>query len=196
MGPTREAAYALLREYTTSESLIKHALAVEAVMRAFARHYGEDEETWGIAGLLHDFDYERYPNPPDHPMRGAEVLRERGYPEEIIRAILGHADYTGVPRDTLLAKVLYAVDELTGFIIACALVRPSRSVDDLPVASVKKKLKDKAFARGVDRAIVYRGAEELGMDLDDLIAFIISALRPISEQIGLNRLPSEGEERT
>lgn len=196
MGPTREAAYALLCEYTTSESLIKHALAVEAVMRAFARHYGEDEETWGIAGLLHDFDYERYPNPPDHPMRGAEVLRERGYPEEIVRAILGHADDTGVPRDTLLAKVLYAVDELTGFIIACALVRPSRSVDDLPVASVKKKLKDKAFARGVDRAIVYRGAEELGMDLDDLIAFIISALRPISEQIGLNRLPSEGEGST
>jgi putative nucleotidyltransferase with HDIG domain len=196
MGPTREAAYALLCEYTTSESLIKHALAVEAVMRAFARHYGEDEETWGIAGLLHDFDYERYPNPPDHPMRGAEVLRKRGYPEEIVRAILGHADYTGVPRDTLLAKVLYAVDELTGFIIACALVRPSRSVDDLPVASVKKKLKDKAFARGVDRAIVYRGAEELGMDLDDLIAFIISALRPISEQIGLNRLPSEGEGST
>ncbi len=196
MGPTREAAYALLCEYTTSESLIKHALAVEAVMRAFARHYGEDEETWGIAGLLHDFDYERYPNPPDHPMRGAEVLRERGYPEEIVRAILGHADYTGVPRDTLLAKVLYAVDELTGFIIACALVRPSRSVDDLPVASVKKKLKDKAFARGVDRAIVYRGAEELGMDLDDLIAFIISALRPISAQIGLNRLPSEGEGST
>ncbi len=189
--PMREDAYALLCEYTQSESLIKHALAVEAVMRAFARRYGEDAETWGIAGLLHDFDYERYPNPPDHPMRGAEVLRERGYPEEIVRAILGHADYTGVPRDTLLAKVLYAVDELTGFIIACALVRPSRSLDDLPVASVKKKLKDKAFARGVDRAIVYRGAEELGMELEELIAFIIAALRPIGEQLGLNRLPSE-----
>jgi len=189
--PTREDAYALLCEYTQSESLIKHALAVEAVMRAFARRYGEDEETWGIAGLLHDFDYERYPNPPDHPLRGAEVLRERGYPEEIVRAILGHADYTGVPRDTLLAKVLYAVDELTGFIIACTLVRPSRSLDDLPVASVKKKLKDKAFARGVDRAIVYRGAEELGMELDELIAFIISALRPIGERLGLNRSPSE-----
>jgi len=194
--PTREEAYALLREYTQSESLIKHALAVEAVMRAFARHYGEDEEVWGIAGLLHDFDYERYPTPPDHPLRGAEILRERGYPEEIIRAILGHADYTGVPRETLLAKVLYAVDELTGFIIACALVRPSRRVGDLSVDSVKKKLKDKAFARGVDRAIVARGAEELGVNLDDLIAFIISALRPLEEQLGLNRRSSEENERS
>jgi putative nucleotidyltransferase with HDIG domain len=194
--PTRDEAYVLLCEYTQSESLIKHALAVEAVMRAFARRYGEDEEMWGIAGLLHDFDYERYPTPPDHPLRGAEVLRERGYPEEIIRAILGHADYTGVPRETLLAKVLYAVDELTGFIIACALVRPSRSLDDLPVASVKKKLKDKAFARGVDRAVVARGAEELGVDLDDLIAFIISALRPLGEQLGLNRRSSEEGERS
>jgi putative nucleotidyltransferase with HDIG domain len=194
--PTRDEAYVLLCEYTQSESLIKHALAVEAVMRAFARRYGEDEEMWGIAGLLHDFDYERYPTPPDHPLRGAEVLRERGYPEQIIRAILGHADYTGVPRETLLAKVLYAVDELTGFIIACALVRPSRSLDDLPVASVKKKLKDKAFARGVDRAVVARGAEELGVDLDDLIAFIISALRPLGEQLGLNRRSSEEGERS
>lgn len=192
--PTREEAYALLREYTRSESLIKHALAVETVMRAFARHYGEDEESWGIAGLLHDFDYERYPNPPDHPLRGAEVLRARGYPEEIVRAILGHADYTGVPRETLLAKVLYAVDELTGFIIACALVRPSRSLDDLSVASVRKKLKDKAFARGVDRALVFRGAEELRMDLDELIARIISALRPVGEHLGLNRLSSEEED--
>lgn len=187
--PTRDDAYALLTEYTTSESLIKHALAVETVMRAFARRYGENEETWGIIGLLHDYDYERYPNPPDHPLKGAEILRARGYPEEIVRAILGHADYTGVPRDTLAAKVLYAVDELTGFIVACTLVRPTRSLDDLPVASVKKKLKDKAFARSVDRQIVYRGAEELGMPLDDLIAFIISALQPIGEQIGLNRLP-------
>ncbi|HXF04801.1 MAG TPA: HD domain-containing protein [Blastocatellia bacterium] len=187
--PTRDEAYALLTEYTTSESLIKHALAVETVMRAFARRYGEDEETWGIIGLLHDYDYERYPDPPDHPLKGAEILRARGYPEEIVRAILGHADYTGVPRDTLAAKVLYAVDELTGFIVACTLVRPSRSLDDLPVASVKKKLKDKAFARSVDRQIVYRGAEELGMSLDDLIAFIISALQPIGEKIGLNRLP-------
>lgn len=187
--PTRDEAYALLTEYTTSESLIKHALAVEAVMRAFARRYGEDEQMWGIIGLLHDYDYERYPNPPDHPLRGAEILRARGYPEEIVRAILGHADYTGVPRDTLAAKVLYAVDELTGFIVACTLVRPTRGLDDLPVASVKKKLKDKAFARSVDRQIVYRGAEELGMPLDDLIAFIISALQPIGEQIGLNRLP-------
>jgi len=189
--PTREEAYALLCEYTTSESLIKHALAVEAVMRAFARRYGEDEEVWGITGLLHDFDYERYPHSPDHPLRGAEILRERGYPEEIVRAILGHADDTGVPRETLLAKVLYAVDELTGFIIACALVRPSRSLDDLPVASVLKKLKDKAFARGVDRALVFRGAQELGLELDELIAFIISTLRPIGERLGLNRLPSE-----
>jgi putative nucleotidyltransferase with HDIG domain len=194
--PTREDAFRLLTEYTTSESLIKHAIAVETVMRAFARHYGEDEETWGIIGLLHDYDYERYPTAPDHPLKGAEILRARGYPEGIVRAILGHADYTGVPRDTLVAKVLYAVDELTGFIIACTLVRPTRSLDDLPVASVKKKLKDKAFARSVDRTIVHRGAEELGLPLDDLITFIITALQPVAEQIGLNRLtavePSSG----
>lgn len=188
---TRQEAYALLTEYTESESLIKHALAVEAVMRAFARKYGEDEETWGITGLLHDYDYEKYPDPSNHPFRGAEILRERGYPEEIIRAILGHADYTGVPRETLLAKVLYAADELTGFIIASVLVRPSRSLDDLPVASVKKKLKDKAFARSVDRQCVYRGAEELGIELDELIAFIISALQPIGEELGLNRLQNQ-----
>ena len=186
--PTREEAYQLLCEYTTSDSLRKHAIAVETVMRALARKYGEDEETWGIAGLLHDYDYEMYPNPPDHPMMGSQIMRERGYPEEIIRAILGHADYTGVPRDSLLAKALYASDELTGFIHACVLVRPSRSLDDLPVASVKKKLKDKAFARTVDRDIVRRGAEELGMDLDAFIDFIISALRPIGAEIGLQRL--------
>jgi putative nucleotidyltransferase with HDIG domain len=189
--PTRDDAYALLTEYTKGESLIKHALAVEAVMRAFARKYGEDEETWGIAGMLHDFDYEMYPDPPDHPLRGSQIMRERGYPEEIIKAILGHADYTGVPRDTLLARVLYAADELTGFIHACVLVRPSRSLDDLPVASVKKKLKDKAFARSVDREIVYRGAQELGVELDELIAFIITALQPMGEQLGLNRLTTE-----
>ena len=186
--PTREDAYQLLCEYTKGDSLRKHAIAVETVMRAFARKYGEDEETWGIAGLLHDYDYEIYSNPPDHPMIGSQIMKQRDYPEEIIRAILGHADYTGVPRDSLLARALYAIDELTGFIHACVLVRPSRSLDDLPVASVKKKLKDKAFARTVDREIVRRGAEELGIDLDDLIDFIIKALQPIGEKIGLQRL--------
>ncbi len=186
--PTREDAYDLLCEYTKGESLRKHAIAVETVMRAFARRFGESEDTWGITGLLHDYDYEMYPDPPDHPLIGSRIMRERGYPEEIIRAILGHADYTGVPRDSLLAKTLYASDELTGFIHACVLVRPSRSLDDLPVGSVRKKLKDKAFARTVDREIVRRGAEELGMDLDSLIDFIIKALQPIGQEIGLERL--------
>ena len=194
--PSREEAYALLCEYTRNPNLIKHALAVEAAMRAYARHFGQDEERWALAGLLHDFDYERWPNPEHnphegHPSTGARILAERGYPEDVIYAIRAHADYLNLPRHDLMSRTLYAVDELTGFIIACTLVRPSRSLDDLPVASVKKKLKDKAFARGVDRAIVYRGAEELGMELDALIAFIISALRPIGERLGLNRLPSE-----
>jgi predicted hydrolase (HD superfamily) len=164
--------------------------AVEAAMRAYARQHGEDEETWGVVGLLHDFDYERFPNDahaPDqeHPSEGSRILAARGYPEHLRRAILGHASYTGVPRDTLLAKVLFAVDELCGFLVACTLVRPSKSLMDLEVSSVKKKLKDKAFARGVNRDEVRQGAEELGVDLDAHIAFCIAALRPIEVSLGL-----------
>ncbi len=186
----RSDALALMHEYTPSDALRKHMYAVEAAMRAYARQYGEDEETWGVVGLLHDFDYERFPNDahaPDqeHPAEGSRILAARGYPEDLRRAILGHASYTGVPRDTLLAKVLFAVDELCGFLVACALVRPSRSLVDLEVSSVKKKLKDKAFARGVNRDEVRQGAEELGVDLDAHIAFCIAALRPVETTLGL-----------
>jgi putative nucleotidyltransferase with HDIG domain len=164
--------------------------AVEAAMRAYARKLGEDEETWGVVGLLHDFDYERYPNanrsPSDeHPTEGSKILAARGYPEPLRRAILAHASYTGVPRDTPLARTLYAVDELCGFLVACALVRPSRSLADLEVPSVKKKLKDKAFARNVNRDEIRQGAEELGVPLDDHILFVIQALRPIEAELGL-----------
>jgi putative nucleotidyltransferase with HDIG domain len=187
---TRDEALSLMHENTPSDALRKHMYAVEAALRAYARQYGEDEETWGVVGLLHDFDYERFPNDahaPDreHPAEGSRILAERGYPEPLRRAILGHASYTGVPRDTLLAKVLFAVDELCGFLVACALVRPSRSLMDLEVSSVKKKLKDKAFARGVNRDEVRQGAEELGVDLDAHIAFCIAALRPVEASLGL-----------
>jgi len=187
---TRDDALALMHEYTPSDALRKHMYAVEAAMRAYARQHGEDEETWGVVGLLHDFDYERFPNDahaPDqeHPSEGSRILAARGYPEHLRRAILGHASYTGVPRDTLLAKVLFAVDELCGFLVACTLVRPSKSLMDLEVSSVKKKLKDKAFARGVNRDEVRQGAEELGVDLDAHIAFCIAALRPIEVSLGL-----------
>jgi putative nucleotidyltransferase with HDIG domain len=181
---TRDDAWSLLCEHTKSESLRKHALAVEAVMKAYARRLGEDEETWGLVGMLHDFDYEVYPNAPDHPVKGSEILRERGYGEEFRRAILGHANYTGVARDTLLARGLYACDELTGFIVACALVRPN-GIWDLESKSVKKKLKDKAFARTVNRDEVYEGATELGVDLGEHIDFIIGALREVASEVGL-----------
>jgi len=181
---TRDDAWSLLCEYTKSESLRKHALAVEAVMRAYARRLGEEEETWGLVGMLHDFDYEVYPNAPDHPVKGSEILRERGYGQEFRRAILGHANYTGVARDTLLARGLYACDELTGFIVACALVRPN-GIWDLESKSVKKKLKDKAFARTVNRDEVYEGATELGVDLGEHIDFIIGALRDVASEVGL-----------
>jgi putative nucleotidyltransferase with HDIG domain len=182
--PTRNEAWNLLCEYTKGDSLRKHALAVEAVMRAYARRLGEDEEKWGMVGMLHDFDYEMYPEPPDHPMKGSEILGERGYSEETRRAILSHANYTGVPRDTLLARGLYACDELTGFIVACALVRPN-GIWDLESKSVKKKLKDKAFARTVNRDEVYEGAQELGVDLSQHIDFIIAALRETASDVGL-----------
>ena len=182
--PTRDDAWNILCEYTKGDSLRKHALAVEAVMRAYARRFGEDEEKWGVVGLLHDFDYEMYPNAPDHPTVGSRILEERGFSEEIRRAILGHANYTGVPRDTLLARALYASDELTGFVVACALVRPN-GIWDLESRSVKKKLKDKAFARTVNRDEVYEGATELSVDLGEHIDFIIAALRVNAEAVGL-----------
>ena len=181
----------LLCEFTKNENLRKHALAVEACMKAYARKFGEDEEKWAAVGLIHDFDYEVYPNAPDHPVKGSEILKEKGYPEEIRRAILGHADYTGVPRDTLLAKVLFACDELAGFITACALVRPDRLVT-LEAKSVRKRMKDKAFARSVSREDILKSAEELGVPLDDHITFCIQAMRQIADQLGLapNQSPS------
>ena len=181
---TREEAWSLLCEYTKGESLRRHALAVEAVMKAYARRLGEGEEKWGIVGMLHDFDYEMYPNPPDHPLKGSEILRERGYSDEIRRAILGHANYTGVARDSQLARALYACDELTGFIVACALVRPD-GIWDLGAKSVRKKLKDRAFARTVNRDEVYEGAEEFEVDISEHIDFIIIALRNVADSVGL-----------
>ncbi|MGH7569590.1 MAG: HDIG domain-containing metalloprotein [Gemmatimonadales bacterium] len=186
----RADALALMQEHTLSPSLRQHMLAVEAAMRAYAGQYGEDADAWGLVGLLHDFDYEKLPNhehsPADgHPAWGVRLLRERGMPEPLCRAILGHATYSGVPRDSLMAKALFAVDELCGFLVACTLVRPSKSLADLEVASVKKKLKDKAFARGVNREEVRQGAEELGVPLDDHIAFLIQALRPVEGTLGL-----------
>jgi putative nucleotidyltransferase with HDIG domain len=188
--PTREEAWTLLCEFTQSESLRKHMLAVEACVRAYARKNGADEETWGLAALLHDFDYERWPNSdhaPDreHPAEGARILRESGYSEEIIRAILSHADYTGVTRESPLEKTLFACDELAGFITACSYVRPSKSVLDLEASSVKKRMKDKAFARGVSREDVIKGAEELGIPLEDHIAFCIAAMRENADALGL-----------
>jgi putative nucleotidyltransferase with HDIG domain len=186
----RAEALALMHEYTASDALRKHMYAVEFAMRAMAEKYGADPELWGTVGLLHDFDYERFPNPehaPDreHPSEGVRILTARGLPEEAGQAILGHAAYTGVPRTTPLAKALFAVDELCGFLVACALVRPSRSLADLEVPSVKKKLKDKAFARGVSRGDVVAGAGELGVPLDELIGFVLAALRPHERVLGL-----------
>ena len=181
----REEAWNLLCEWTQSEALRRHMLGVEAAMRAYAKKLGEDEETWGIVGLLHDFDYERYPDPPDHPQKGAEVLREKGYPEEVVRAVLSHASWGGVPRETRLEKVLFAVDELVGFLFACSFVQPSKSIADVKVASVKKKLKDKGFARAVSREDIRRGIEELGVDPDEHIALVIEALRSVAPEIGL-----------
>src|SRR5213594_2918307 len=187
---TREEALQLMQEHTQSPSLRQHMLAVEAAMRAYAVKHGEDAEAWGIGGLLHDFDYEKFPNPEHsategHPAWGVRLLRERGTAEPVCRAILGHASYSGVPRDTPMARALFAVDELCGFLVACALVRPSRSFADLEVTSVKKKLKDKAFARGVNRDEVRQGAEELGVPLEEHIAFCIQALRPVERSLGL-----------
>jgi len=186
--PNRNEAWELLCEYTRGDSLRKHALAVETAMRASAKRYGEpdaDENEWGLVGLLHDFDYEMFPAADQHPFTGSNILCGRGYPDRIIRAILGHATYTGVPRDTDMAKALFATDELCGFLVACALVRPSRSLDDMEVSSVKKKLKDKHFARSVNREDIHQGVAELGVELDEHIRFVIDALKPVQREIGL-----------
>lgn len=180
----RDAAWALLVEYTASENLRKHALAVEACMRAYARKFGEDEDRWRATALLHDFDYEKYPDAPDHPLKGSEILKERGWPEDVRVAILGHADYTGVPRETRMAKALFACDELAGFITACSLVRPDR-IQSLEPRSVRKRMKDKAFARSVSREDITRGAEELAVPLDEHIAFCIDAMRRVAAELGL-----------
>src|SRR6202165_327999 len=190
--PTRDDAWKLRREYTQSESLRKHMLAVEACVRAYARKQGADEETWGLAALLHDFDYERWPNEAhapgkEHPAEGARILREQGYSEEIVRAILSHADYCNVPRQTALEHTLFACDELAGFLTACAYVRPSKSILDLEVDSVKRRMKDKAFAKGVNREDVRKGAEELGVPLEEHIAFCIAAMRDVADVLGLER---------
>lgn len=183
--PDRAAALGLLREYTKNENLIKHALAVEAAMRLYARKGGEDEEAWGVVGLLHDFDYERYPSLDDHPFKGAEILRSLGYDEWFVKAILSHGNHTGVPRETALEKTLFAVDELCGLVTAVALVRPSKRVADVEVKSVKKKIKDKAFARTVNRDDIRQGVEALGVSLDDHIANVIAALRAAAVDLGL-----------
>ena len=181
----REHAWSVLTEFTKSDSLRKHARAVEASMRAYAVKYGADPDAWGAAGMLHDFDYEMHPRAPHHPMKGAEILLARGVPGAIVYAVLAHADYSGMPRVSLLDRALYACDEISGFVHACALVRPGKVITGLEVGSVKKKLKDKAFARTVNRDDVYRGAGELGVDLDEHIAFVISALTGVAPDIGL-----------
>jgi putative nucleotidyltransferase with HDIG domain len=182
--PTRDRAWATLNRHTTSEPLLKHALAVEASVRAYARRYGEDEEFWGMTALLHDFDWEMHPTLDQHPQDGAPILREEGWPEELIEAILSHAEHLDLPRDTLLKKTLFACDELSGFVVACGYVRPT-GLDGLEVKSVKKKLKQPSFAAGVNRDDVTKGAEELGVDLDEHIAFVIAALQPIAGELGL-----------
>lgn len=186
----RAEALSIVHEYTQSEALRRHMYAVEAAMRAYARKQGENEEEWGVVGLVHDFDYERFPNDAhsateEHPAEGVRILAAKGFPEHMQRAILGHATYSGVPRDTAMAKTLFAVDELCGFLVACALVRPSKSLMDLEVSSVKKKLKDKAFAKGVSRDDIRVGIEEMGVDLDQHIQFLLEALRPVERELGL-----------
>jgi len=182
----RQAAWELLSEYTKSESLLKHALAVEAGMRAYAGKFGEDPEVWGIVGLVHDFDYERYPSAEaGHPFKGVEELRAKGYPEFLVKAVLSHADYSGVARETPMEKTLFACDELCGFITAAALIRPTKSVLDLEASSVKKRMKDKAFARNVKREDILKGAQELGVDLTEHITFVIKAMQGIADELGL-----------
>jgi putative nucleotidyltransferase with HDIG domain len=189
--PSRAETLALMHEYTASESLRKHMLAVEGAMRAYAQKFGEDEERWGTTGLIHDFDYERFPNnshspTEEHPSEGVRLLRAKGYPEDILQAILGHAHYTNTPRESKMAKTLFAVDELTGLITATTLVRPTKSVHEVDARSVRKKMKDKAFARGVSREDVVNGANELGVELDEHITFVISSMQARSADLGLS----------
>ena len=189
--PTRDDTLALMQEWTASDSLRKHMLSVEAGLRAYARRLGADEESWGIAGLIHDFDYERYPNAElkadaEHPAEGVRELRKRGYSDEICNAVLGHAHYTGVARESLMAKALFAVDELTGLITASTLVKPSRNIVDVDVAGIRKKMKDKAFARGVNRDDVIQGAEALGVPLDEHIGVVLAAMREVAGNLGLD----------
>lgn len=181
----RTGTLALLHEFTKSESLRKHALSVEVAMRAYAKKFSADEEVWGITGLIHDFDYEMYPTPPDHPRKGSEILKEKGYSEEVRTAILGHASFTGVARESLLAKGLFACDELCGFIVACTLVRPNKKIEGMEVSSVKKKLKDKAFARSVSREEIIQGASELGVPLDEHIQFVIDAMKAKADELDM-----------
>ena len=187
----RESAWCLLCEYTQSESLRKHMLAVEACMRAYARKFGEEEEKWGITGLLHDFDYEKYPTPQEHPFVGNKILEERGYPDEMRRSILSHAEYSGVPRESMMEKTLFACDELAGFITASALVKPGKSLAEVEAKSVKKKMKDKAFARSVSRDDITKGAAEMGVDLDEHITFCIEAMKAVATQLGLAGLAAQ-----
>ncbi|MDP6549785.1 MAG: HDIG domain-containing protein [Dehalococcoidia bacterium] len=181
----RDNTVAFLRQHVKTEMLMKHLFTVEAAMRGYARKFGEDEDKWGTAGLLHDFDWEICPTPEDHPTFGAQILRDHGYPEEMVRAVLTHGDHTGIPRESRLEHTLYAVDELSGFIRAVALVRPSKSLDDVSPRSVRRKMKDKAFAKDVSRDDIVRGAEELNIDLDEHIAFIVESMKPIAGQIDL-----------
>ncbi len=181
----RNYCLSLLKEYTKNENLLKHAYAVEACVKFYAKKYNEDEEYWGNVALLHDFDYEMYPSLEDHPFKGAEILREKGFDEEFIQTILSHADHTGVPRDTLLKKVLFACDEISGFITAVTLVRPSKSLDEVSVKSVKKKMKDKGFSRAVSREDIKKGAEELGIPLEEHIQNCIDAMKSIKDTLGL-----------
>jgi putative nucleotidyltransferase with HDIG domain len=181
---TREEALQILKEYTKSESLLKHAYAVEAAMRAYADKYNDDVELWGSVGLLHDFDYEMFPD--NHPYKGSEILKEKGVSDEIRTAIMGHAEFTGVPRETMMAKVLFAVDELSGFITAVTLVRPSRALSEVQVKSVKKKMKDKSFAAKVNREEIIKGADELGVDFDEHVMFVIQAMSKVATELGLN----------
>lgn len=181
----RDRTIEFLREHVKTEMLMKHLFTVESAMRGYARKYGEDEERWGIAGLVHDFDWEICPAPEDHPNFGANILREHGYPEDMVRAVLTHGDHTGIPRESLMEHTLYAVDELSGFIRAVALVRPSKSLDDVTPGSVRRKMKDKGFAKDVRREDIVRGAEELSVDLDEHISFIVESMKPIAAQIDL-----------
>ena len=182
----RDSAWGLLTEFTQSESLRKHALAVEACMRAYARKLGGDENLWGVVGLLHDFDYDQYPSLEDHPYKGNKILEERGYPDEIRKAIMSHAEYTDVPRQTAMEKALFACDELAGFLTACALVKPGKSLAEVEAKSVRKKMKDKAFARSVNRDDIVNGAVDLGVDLEEHIAFCIEAMKGIAGELGLD----------